>query len=863
MADNPIERHGLPRGSGPQPVPEPRGLKRLLHRRNALAWLVLAFTLLVQMIILQNLRGNESRAAQEQFQMLANKVTEAIEQRLVNHEQILLGAAGLFDASGEVDRDQWHRYVERLQLTTRYPGIQGVGFGKVVRQQERAAHVQSMRAEGFPDYDIHPPGERPLYISVIYLEPFIDRNTVALGYDMFSEPVRQRALLRAAELGLASVTDKVTLRQETPDSTQAGILLYVPVYRPGMPLALPMQRMDALIGVVYSPYRVSDLMRGILGPADPKLNLTIYSGDSEEPDDLIFATNRTGKHNPRYSSLQHIRLYGQIWTLRLDSQPEFENAFHANEALLVILCIGLSALLFLLTSSLTVRRSRAEALARQMTEQIRQNERELRLSEERLALALKGSNDGLWDLNLQTGTFFASPRSMQMLGYHPGELESDMGLWERMMVADDLGVEKERLSQTLQSQREHFTSELRLQHRNGQVVPVLVRGYVQRDSEGKPQRVSGTIMDLTEHKRVEQLKNEFVSTVSHELRTPLTSIAGALGLINGGVLGAIPAPMQQLLEIAHRNSLRLKHLINDLLDMEKIAAGKMSFNRREYPLRDLLEEALASNQSFAAQHGVRCTLETDTSAARVWVDGLRLQQVLANFLSNAIKFSPQGGEVHLKSSVNEGLVRISVIDQGPGIPDSFRQRIFQKFAQADSSDSREKGGTGLGLAISKELVERMGGCLGFESVVGQGTTFWCELPVLDDPAQEHGSDKPRLLVIEDEPDTGRLLHMMLRNAGYGVDRVESLHQAREKLAEAQYLAVTLDLHLPDGNGHQLIDEMREHSATRDLPIIVISAANSLDQQQSQPGIIWLHKPISDAQLLAAVERARQSTAPSP
>ncbi len=838
---------------------QPHGLRQLFSWRNGVAWGMLAFTLLVQLVVWQSLRTNEDRAARQQFQMLGEKVTEAIRKRLRDHEQILLGGAGLFDAVENVSREQWRTYVERLLLPDRYPGIQGVGFSQAIPQAERDAHVARMRAQGYPDYDIHPPGQRELYTSIVYLEPFLRRNLAAFGYDMYSEPTRRRAMQRAAQLGETSITGKVTLLQETHGKVQAGVLLYVPVYRPSAPLTTPEQRMQALRGFVYSPYRVEDLMRGILRAADLPLALHIYASPGEEPEHLLYASSEAPEPgSARFSQLQQLELYGQTWTLRMDSRPEFDERFHSNEALVFGLGLGLSLLVFFLTSSLALRHSRAQALANEMTRHIRQSKHDLRLSEERLSLALKGSNDGLWDLDLEAGSMFASPRAWEMLGYRPNELTCDLKLWERLTVAEDLAQQKARLAQTMLSNVDHFTTELRLQHKHGHVVPVLLRGHIQRDPQGMAQRISGTLMDLTERKRVEQMKNDFVSTVSHELRTPLTSISGALGLIVGGALGSAPPTMQQMLEIAYRNSLRLGHLINDLLDMEKIAAGKMSFELREHSLGDLLEESLASNQALCEQHGVRCTLEHPTDVL-VWVDGLRLQQVLGNFLSNAVKFTPEGGEIRLHSSLRGTKVRISVIDQGPGIPEAFRSRVFEKFAQADASDSRQKSGTGLGLAITKELIERMGGTVGFDCVPGQGTTFWCELPIQIPPAESDCRDgQPRILVVEDEPDTGRLLHMMLREGGYGVERVQSLHQAREKLAASHYEAMTLDLHLPDGSGMQLIDELRDQPAMQDLPIVVISAAHQFEQAQFPAGIVWLHKPITNAQLLVAVEQARDN-----
>ena len=244
-------------------------------------------------------------------------------------------------------------------------------------------------------------------------------------------------------------------------------------------------------------------------------------------------------------------------------------------------------------------------------------------------------------------------------------------------------------------------------------------------------RFIGVVRDITERRRIEQMKNEFVSTVSHELRTPLTSISGALGLIVGGALGEVPAPMTSMLQIAHQNSQRLGLLINDLLDMEKLVAGKMTFHFSDVDLLAQLEEALLHNQPYATEHNVSWQISEPLPGVVVHCDSQRLQQVLANLLSNAAKFSPAGSQVEVRMSHCPLGVRVSVIDQGPGIPTEFHSRIFAKFSQADASDTRQKGGTGLGLAITKELMERMGGHIGFDSPPGQGACFWIELPIAE------------------------------------------------------------------------------------------------------------------------------------
>lgn len=264
--------------------------------------------------------------------------------------------------------------------------------------------------------------------------------------------------------------------------------------------------------------------------------------------------------------------------------------------------------------------------------------------------------------------------------------------------------------------------------KDGSRYPVLLNGMVVHDPSGR-KLIWSIVEDISERKRMERMKSEFVSTVSHELRTPLTAISGALGLIAGGALGTLPQQAGQMVALAHKNSQRLAHLIDDLLDMEKLLAGKLRFELRTQPLMPLIDGAIRDNQTYADPYGVRLDFTERTDGVVVDVDSLRLQQVLANLFSNAAKFSPQGGVVVVRASLRGKHVRIAVTDQGPGVPAAFRHRIFQKFSQADASDTRQRGGSGLGLAISRELMEHMGGTLSFESVEGEGATFYFELPL--------------------------------------------------------------------------------------------------------------------------------------
>jgi len=377
----------------------------------------------------------------------------------------------------------------------------------------------------------------------------------------------------------------------------------------------------------------------------------------------------------------------------------------------------------------------------------------------------------------------------------------------------------------------------------------------------------GITRDITERKHNEQMQREFISTVSHELRTPLTSIRGSLGLVLGGVVGELPEKAKALLTIANNNSERLIHLINDILDMEKIAAGKMQFDYRVVNLTTVIQNAVESNKGYGDQLDVTFELVTvPEDEVTVRIDEKRMAQVMSNLLSNAAKYSPTHDRVEISIEASEKTVRISVHDHGKGIPEAFKSRVFSKFAQADSSDTRQKGGTGLGLNITKAIVEQQAGTIAFQSGECKGTTFYVDLPIWQEAVKKVKKsskvvdvEKPLVLIVEDDPDISKLISMFVENDGYQFHQAFSCKEAKERLRKDHYSVVTLDLNLPDGNGISLMQDIHNSDPDRETPVVIVSAniqGQLLQPEQHTTSVLdWIQKPIDEKRLLQTIHVA--------
>ena len=458
--------------------------------------------------------------------------------------------------------------------------------------------------------------------------------------------------------------------------------------------------------------------------------------------------------------------------------------------------------------------------------------------------------------------------AVKIFGYQPEEI---IGGNVNILMPDPYHSEHDgylkKYSQTGIAQVIGIESEVEGRRKDGEAFPLELA--ISEIESGDEKIYTAILRDITERKQVEKVKNEFISTVSHELRTPLTSIRGALGLITGGAVGELPPQISDMLTIAGNNTQRLLFLINDILDMQKIEAGQMVFDFQSLELSKFIEEAIENNATYAKQHSVKFSIRNNLPDAYVFADRERLMQVMANLLSNAAKFSPKDSVVQIDVARHAGSIRISVTDSGKGIPDNFHSKIFEKFTQSDSSDTRQKGGTGLGLSISKIIVERHQGIIDFVTNTNIGTTFFFELSELlqssgtvniNKPAKVHMQHSPCVLIVEKDNDAAILLQRMLLVAGYNADIVNTVSQARQQLkAEREsYKLIAIDINSAEQKGVSFIEELRANSVTQKIPVVVISAKVDDEKSNLDGGVLdlidWMKDPIDNIRLLDVVRQ---------
>ncbi|MBF0604304.1 MAG: CHASE domain-containing protein [Nitrospirae bacterium] len=593
------------------------------------AWIILILSLFITIISWHVSNHYVQKRADENFNYKVEEARLAIIKRMEEYQQVLRGGLGLFTAQRDLSRWQWKAYVETLDIDAFWPGIQGIGFSRMIAPEDKEAHEQQLRREGYPDYAIKPAGKREIYSAIIFLEPFDKRNQRAFGYDMFSDAVRRTAMEQARDTGRPTLSGMVTLVQETDRDIQPGFLIFLPLYREGASLNTIEERRVALEGFVYSPFRVKDLFRGILGHGDSYLDFQVYDGDTVTLPSLLYSTiNAEGGgevvQRIHHNQVRSIALPGRNWTVSFQSRPTFDHEMESSQPFLVA-CLGMMVdiLLFLILKSISGQKDRIQKEAFRIGQELTASETHAR----------------------------------------------------------------------------HLAEE------------------------------------------ANRTKSEFLANMSHELRTPLNSLLILSKILADNRDENLTPKQVELARIIHQSGSDLLRLINDILDLSRVEAGRVVVVPTEKHIFDLVQYLDRMFTSEAVEKGIAFRVTTDAKLPATWcTDWNKVEQILSKILSNAFKFTERGfvtvtlgyppsGHLFTNPRLgSEPCLAITVADSGIGISETQQGQIFKAFWQADSSTSRKYGGTGLGLSISRKFCELLGGEIRVESQEGCGTSVTLFLP---------------------------------------------------------------------------------------------------------------------------------------
>ncbi|MBF0186700.1 MAG: CHASE domain-containing protein [Magnetococcales bacterium] len=705
-------------------------MEKLERRLSSGTLLVLILGFALSFMLYWAIEKQDTQRILAQLQRDADEHAVRIRSELELTYNALEGIRGLFDASDRVDRDEFRVFVQ--PFLTKISGIHALEWVPIIDQSERNDFETSIRNEGFPTFTMTqrqphgtmvPATPRSVHYPICFVEPFTT-NRKAFGYDLASSDTRREALERARDTGMLQKTEPISLVQES--GTQYGFLAFLPIYK-GSPSTVE-ERRSQLLGFALGVFRMGDILTAALRKMNrTTLGIDLHLIDISAPTDKRTLHHLTLPSNQTLSSDFHYKTTLPIasdrsWKLIATPSEQYLSSRRTwTSRISLVSGYILTLLTALLVQNSTNRTHDVERLITIRTRKLRESEQENRSIVETAVTALISITE--------TGIIERfNPAAEKMFGYTQEEV---VGRNVKLLMPEPTQSRHDGyLHSHAETGRKTIIGtgrEVEGQRKDGTLIPLHL-SVGEHEINGKKQYV-GFLLDLTEQKKADRMKHEFVSTVSHELRTPLTSIKGSLSLIAGGVFGTVPEKMLSMLNKAIDNTERLTLLINDLLDMEKMQAGKLEIRKQPLDPLALIETALSSNQGFADSYGVTLLLiEREWPSRQLIGDEQRLLQVLSNLISNAVKFSEKGESVELDLTERNGWIRISVTDHGPGIPESFQKHVFEHFSQADGTDTKQRGGTGLGLAISKSIVESLAGRIGFETEAGKGTRFFIELP---------------------------------------------------------------------------------------------------------------------------------------
>ncbi|APA68954.1 MULTISPECIES: CHASE domain-containing protein [unclassified Janthinobacterium] len=784
--------------------------------------------------------------AEQRFDNLTHGAQHSLATRVKSYSDLLRGLEALFRTSDPLTRRQFHDYVGGLDIARQFPAIESVNYAVAVTQAQRAAFIEAVRQDrslapgGYPAFTIRPAGERPEYTVLTYLEPDSLLGE-RMGVDIGANPLVARALNQARDSGEISASGQVIMIKGPP--AHVGLGMRLPVYRNGMPQGSVAERRAAYQGSVGIGFGVAQLVHSALErSALEPLHLTLYSAAEALPadgvlritpqdrllfnddGDLAAAPPRPGSDAAYFDQVLPVAYQGGLWKAHFRvRKAELYSGFDRYFPWLA-LAVGMAGTLLIYGYIYTLYRSRRRAVAQRVL-------LDTVLDSVDAYVYMKDADLRYRYVNARTATILGRSAE-QVIGRQDGEL----------MVGDAAAAAQRTERQVFDSGAK-FVGEERFVDAQGQVHHL----WSVKVPLGLPGPVTGLIglsTDVTELHRLKeqadaasQAKSDFLSNMSHEIRTPMNSI---IGMAHLALKSVADVRQRDYLQKIYHSGQHLLGLINDILDFSKIEAGKLELEVLDFRLDTLLANIASQLGDAAAVKGLTLQFDIALDLPQRWRgDPLRLEQVLLNLVSNAIKFSDNASIfVRVRQSEERGshsMLRFEVQDRGIGMNQEEVAQLFRSFHQADPSTTRKYGGSGLGLVISKQLAELMKGKVGVYSQPGLGSTFWFtarlekSVPASDDSIAQVEPEVlgvirgASILLVEDNVFSQQVGCELLEDAGATVCVAGNGREALELLSRQRYDCVLMDVQMPEMDGFEATRRIRADPLLSGLLVIAMTA----------------------------------------
>lgn len=695
-------------------------LKTFILKHPAYLFLVisLALTIFVSLFFFNIVETRQD----EKLSRTTEIVYRSIKSRVDIYERALLHISAYFLNHPNITREEYKNYIKALNVEDFFPEIQGFGFTKKIAHQELKKYEESVRKEGFKTFKVWPETPREYYFSIHFLEPFDWRNKRAFGFDMFTQEDRRETMLKAITESHAVISHQVTLVQETTKNTQPGFLVYLPLF--DHKIKSSDRSLENLIGFIYAPFRSYDFFNNILENESrlKSYNISIYDGDSLDEKNLLYSNFKNSNHSDHYRT-RSIKLLGHKWIIKT-SYPT-SSYFSFERSLPIIFLIfgcAFSSLVYLFLVS------------------IKNHARDIELSLARFNALFTNLSEGLIFLSADGEVQLINNEANKILDLSPEENLSQRfnyykdGFDFEFLDGTPLDLCHKPITKVLNGDKYTDYELIMIRKKDNSRIPISFSGTPILNKNRKIIFAVIMMKNITEKienelrlKEAISSRDEFISISSHELKTPLTSLKLITQLFKKKIIKQPPTQdsIINFLDDTDNQITRLTRLVDDILDISRLRSNKFLLSKKDANFSEIVSNIFNQlKPQFLVAGYPEPTLICPKTIQGSW-DPLRIEQVISNLLTNAIRYG-KGKPVTVTVNESNYHVTLCVQDNGEGISEDKQELIFERFERV-GNDS-ETMGLGLGLFLSQSIVKAHGGRIWVESEINKGSKFFVSLP---------------------------------------------------------------------------------------------------------------------------------------